>query len=68
MTSSVADQLELTFSGIRPGEFQTVSDLIQACGLQTEDLTREMCRDFIVARSGGAIVGVVGLERFARVG
>ncbi len=63
MASSIAEGFELTFSGIRPGEFETVSDLIRSCGLHTDDLTVEMCRDFIVARSEGTIVGVVGLER-----
>lgn len=56
--------LPVTFSGIRPGEEQTVSDLITDAGLSVQDLDSEKLVHFIVARIGDAIVGTVGLEPF----
>ncbi len=54
--------LGVTVSGVRPADRAAVRDLIGACGLHTEDLTDGMLRDFLVARKGGDLVGVVGLE------
>ena len=51
----------LTFSGVRPGEEQTVIDLIGQAGLTTEDLNPQELVHFIVARRGSAVVGAVGL-------
>lgn len=56
--------LPVTFSGIRPGEEQTVRDLITDAGLSVQDLDTEKLVHFIVARIGDAIVGTVGLEPF----
>ena len=52
----------LTFSGVRPGEEQTVIDLIGQAGLTTEDLNPAKLVHFIVARRGDSIVGTAGLE------
>jgi len=57
--------LPLTFSGIRPGDRAEVLSLIESCGLQTDDLQSSQLRDFLVARKGGRICGVVGLEIIA---
>jgi amino-acid N-acetyltransferase len=54
--------LGVTVSGVREEERPAVMDLIGACGLHTEDLTDEMLRDFLVARKGGDLAGVIGLE------
>jgi amino-acid N-acetyltransferase len=54
--------LAVTFSGLRPEEESAVKDLIDACQLSTQDLTSEMLRNFIVARKGDRVVGVIGLE------
>jgi amino-acid N-acetyltransferase len=59
--------LPVTFSGIRPGEEQTVSDLITDAGLSVQDLDSEKLVHFIVARIGDAIVGTVGLEPLGEV-
>jgi len=60
MTNELA--FPLTFSGIRPGEEQTVIDLIGQAGLSAGDVTSQKLDHFIVARRGAAIVGTVGLE------
>lgn len=52
----------LAFSGIRPGEAPEVVSIIDQCGLPVEDITRAMLKDFLVARKGADILGVVGLE------
>lgn len=49
-------------SGIRPGEAGQIIALLAACGLVTDDLSPAMLKNFLVARSGGDICGVVGLE------
>ncbi len=54
--------LAVTFSGMRPEEEPDVMELLKACGLTTEDLTKEKLRDFILARKGEQVVGVIGLE------
>jgi amino-acid N-acetyltransferase len=54
--------LAITLSGYRSGERQQIIDLLSRCGLHTEDITRERLRDFILARRGDEIVGVIGLE------
>ena len=52
----------ITISGYRDGERQRIVDLLCDCGLHTEDITRELLRDFILVRKGDDIVGVIGLE------
>ena len=54
--------LAITLSGVRSGEAPEVIALIKACGLITDDITDEMLRNFLVARKGDQIVGVIGLE------
>jgi amino-acid N-acetyltransferase len=54
--------LAVTFSGLRPEEELAVKELIDACQLTTEDLSVEMMRNFLVARKGDRVVGVIGLE------
>lgn len=54
--------LPTTFSGIRPGEETDVIGLIANTGLSVKDLDAEKLVHFIVARTGDAIVGAVGLE------
>jgi amino-acid N-acetyltransferase len=54
--------LSVTFSGVRPEEELAVKELIDACQLTTEDLSVEMMRNFLVARKGDRVVGVIGLE------
>jgi len=51
-----------TFSGIRPGEETGVIGLIADTGLSVQDLDAEKLVHFVVARTGDAIVGAVGLE------
>jgi N-acetylglutamate synthase-like GNAT family acetyltransferase len=54
--------LPLTFSGVRAGDETEVLKLIEAGGLHTEDLDPSRLRNFLVARKGGRICGVAGLE------
>ena len=54
--------LAVTFSGLRPEEELAAKELIDACKLTTEDLSAEMMRNFLVARKGDRVVGVIGLE------
>ena len=54
--------LGVTLSGVRPEDRDAVVALIRDCGLHTEDITDKMLRDFLVARKGGELAGVVGLE------
>ena len=51
-----------SFSGIRPGEAPKVIDILNHCGLPTEDITPALLKDFLVARKGDAIIGVAGIE------
>lgn len=45
-----------------------VKRLLTGCGLPTADLTPDKLSTFFAAESDGAVVGVVGLELFGRVG
>jgi amino-acid N-acetyltransferase len=54
--------LGVTVSGVRAEDREAVFALIGACGLHTEDLTGEMLQHFLVARRGGDLAGVIGLE------
>lgn len=54
--------LSITFSGVRPEEESAVKDLIGSCQLPTQDLTSDMLRNFLVARKGERVIGVIGLE------
>jgi amino-acid N-acetyltransferase len=56
------DILVITLSGVRPGEDLDVKALLAECDLHSADITDEMLRDFLVARKGDRIVGVIGLE------
>ena len=58
--------LAVTFSGMRPEEESAAKDLIHACQLPTHDLTAEMLRNFIVARKGDRVIGVIGLELYGQ--
>lgn len=63
MSPANLDQiLPLTFSGIRPGDETDVLRLIRHGGQHAEDLEPERLRNFLVARKGGRICGVAGLE------
>ena len=56
---------------IRPArreEFEAVTRLLRGAGLPVEDLAEERMADFLVASSGGPVVGVIGLEAYAQVG
>lgn len=56
------DILAVTVSGVRVGEQEAVRAVISAWGLSVEDITDEGLRDFLVARKGSEVIGVVGLE------
>lgn len=56
--------LSITVSGVRPEERSRARELIRNCGLVVEDLADEMLRDFLLARKGAEVIGVVGLEFF----
>jgi amino-acid N-acetyltransferase len=60
------DILPITLSGIRAGEDLDAKALLSECDLHTADITDEMLRDFLVARKGDRIVGVIGLEMAGR--
>lgn len=48
--------------------FEPIVALLAQAGLPISDLDAGKLRDFIVALDGGAVVGVVGLERFGEFG
>ena len=50
-----------------PADRSAIVELLRSCALPTEDLPPALDQ-FFVARAGGAIVGVVGLERFEGLG
>jgi amino-acid N-acetyltransferase len=54
--------LAITLSGVRCGERMKIIDLLTASALHTADITEAMLRNFVVARKGDKIVGVIGLE------
>jgi amino-acid N-acetyltransferase len=54
--------LAITLSGVRPGDKDSVKDLLAACGLHTQDLSDEILQHFVVARKGERIIGTAGLE------
>ena len=54
--------LMTTYSGVRQEENAAVMALLGEGGLHTTDLSPANLRDFIVARKGDAVIGVVGLE------
>ena len=54
--------LAITFSGMRPEEAPAAKKLLTACRLPREDLTEDMLRNFLVARKGERLIGVIGLE------
>lgn len=52
----------------RRGDFEAVTRLLRGAGLPVEDLAGERMTEFLVATSGGPLVGVIGLESYAQVG
>jgi N-acetylglutamate synthase-like GNAT family acetyltransferase/uncharacterized damage-inducible protein DinB len=46
----------------KPGDLPAVTRLLDDSGLPTSDVTPEKLRHFLVARRGGALVGVIGVE------
>ena len=54
--------LSIAVSGVRLEEGPRVRELIESCGLVVEDVSDQMLRDFLVARKGSEVIGVVGLE------
>ena len=62
MDRNLDQVLPLTFSGVRPGDETEVRMLIESGGLHTEDLDPSRMQDFLVARKGGRICAVAGLE------
>ena len=62
MDRNIEQILPLTFSGVRPGDETEVRMLIESGGLHTEDLDPSRMQDFLLARKGGRICAVAGLE------
>ena len=51
-----------------PGDLPAVKELLDRSGLPSSDLTAEKLRHFLVARAGGGIVGVIGVEPLGEEG
>jgi len=49
-------------------DLPAIVDLLEASGLPTADLQAGSAPQFWVARHGGRVIGVIGLERFGKVG
>jgi amino-acid N-acetyltransferase len=60
--------MDATIGVASPGDRAAVADLLRSCGLPDQDVTAELLRDFLVARRGGELAGVVGLEPLGRDG
>ena len=52
----------------RPADFAAAAGLLRAAGLPVTDLSADRLGDFLVATSGNATVGLIGLEAHADVG
>lgn len=56
---------------IRPAhaaDMEAATTLLRAAGLPADDLSVELLENFLVATSGTAIVGMIGLEPFQGIG
>jgi amino-acid N-acetyltransferase len=53
--------IEMNYCSAVPNDEQEIKDLLLQCQLPAEDIA-SLLADFFVARSGGKLVGVVGLE------
>lgn len=51
-----------------PGDFAAVTRLLKDARLPVEDLGEERMAGFVVASSGGSLVGAIGVEAFSRIG
>lgn len=56
---------EITYSRALPGDESAIKSLLKACELPYEDITAFL-PNFVVGRSDGQIVGVIGLEVYGR--
>lgn len=67
--TSKLDAVEIQVQPRRPEDDSAIRGLLESAELPFEDLSPELLERFLVARaSGGAVVGVVGLEVFGRFG
>jgi amino-acid N-acetyltransferase len=57
----------MTIQPASPDDFETVWALLQRVGLPHDDLTPAHLQDFLAAREGGSLRGVVGLEAWGEV-
>lgn len=62
MSLQIETVLVPSISGIRRGEEAIFRETISGCGLHTQDLTSEKLRDFLAARKGDHIIGIIGIE------
>jgi len=53
---------EITYSPASPNDLPAVQALLERCGLPSEDLEADQIEHFVLCRSGGRVVGTVGLE------
>jgi len=53
---------DLDYGHATAGELSQVLALLAGCGLPSDDLTADHLPHFLVCRSGGRVVGTVGLE------
>jgi len=49
-------------------DWQSLRQLLIDAGLPIEDIGPTMLNDFLIAETGGSIVGVVGLQKFEKIG
>ena len=56
----------MTVEPAQAGDAAAISDLLRSCGLPVEDISG--VSGFLVARSGGTLVGTIGLERAGDAG
>jgi amino-acid N-acetyltransferase len=54
--------LTIMVSGVRPQEHKAVCELISECNLHVGDITIDKLKNFLLARKGDQIIGVIGLE------
>lgn len=58
---------QLTLSAARPDDLEDIQDLLSLYNLPAQDVGPHL-GNFIVARAGAGLAGVVGLEAYGRVG
>ncbi|WP_031526395.1 arsenic resistance N-acetyltransferase ArsN2 [Dyadobacter crusticola] len=59
--------MTLQIENAKPAEKESVVSLLKEVGLLTEDLPKGL-PNFLLAKEGGALVGVAGLELFGSIG